>query len=101
MVDERGGRSTSLDDLVGATTGSGGRGSGVLVAGNVQDVELAACSGFHGVVLGGIMGDLVTVHDVLLSKRIRICLNGGGGGGVLSGNIIKSHSRSTSIDHPA
>lgn len=97
MVDERGGRSTSLDDLVGATTGSGGRGSGVLVAGNVQDVELAACSGFHGVVLGGIMGDLVTVHDVLLSKRIRICLNGG----FLSGNIIKSHSRSTSIDHPA
>ena len=97
MVDERGGRSTSLDDLVGATTGSGGRGSGVLVAGNVQDVELAACSGFHGVLLGGIMGDLVTVHDVLLSKRIRICLNGG----FLSGNIIKSHSRSTSIDHPA
>ena len=49
----------------------------MLVAGNVQDVELAACGGFHGVVLGGIMGDLVTVHDVLLSKRIRICLNGG------------------------
>ena len=49
----------------------------MLVAGNVQDVELAACGGFHGVVLGGIMGDLVTVHDVLLSKRIRICLNAG------------------------
>ena len=97
MVDSRGGEGAAFGDVVGPPAGSaGGRGRG-LASRDVEDVQFAAGGGLHGVLLGGIMGDLVTVHDVLLSKRIRICLNGG----FLSGNIIKSHSRSTSIDHPA
>lgn len=44
--------------------GDGSRGGG-RGAGHVEDVEVAAGGGLGGEGLGRVMGDVVTVHDVL------------------------------------
>ena len=66
MVDSRGGQGAAFGDVVGTPAGSAGwRGRG-LAPRDVEDVQFAAGGGFHGVLGGGIMRDLVSVHDVVV-----------------------------------
>lgn len=62
----RRGRSTALHDLIGGPSGLLGRRAGFLAtSGNIEDVQLAAGGWLNGVLNGGIMGDVVSIHDVL------------------------------------
>lgn len=65
-MDSRGGEGAAFGDIVGSPAGSaGGRGRG-LVSRDVEDVQFAAGGGFDGVLGGGIVRDLVSVHDVVV-----------------------------------
>ena len=43
-----------------------GAGAGGLAAGDIEDVELAAGGGLDGVLHGGVVRDVVAVHDVVV-----------------------------------
>ena len=63
--DARGRDGTALGDGLGLRAGvaaglDGGGGSG-----NIEDVQLAASRGLDGVLLGGIVGDVVAIEDAL------------------------------------
>lgn len=75
VSDLAGGERAALGDLAGltvATLGDGERGGGDgarLGRGDVEDIEGAAGCGLLGEGLGGVMRDLVAVHDVLLKEE--------------------------------
>jgi len=68
------GQSAALGDVLGGAAGLAGRGSGGSgrLGGNVDDVELAAGGGLGGVVLGGVVGDVVAVNDVVVPVALAL-----------------------------
>lgn len=57
-------QSSALDDVVGTSARLGSR-IGALATGDIEDVELAASGRLNGVFDGGIMRDVVSIHDIL------------------------------------
>lgn len=72
--DAAGGNTTALGDVLGSAAGLarglGGSGSGL--GGDVDDVQLAASGGLGGVVLGGVVRDVVTVDDVVVPVALAL-----------------------------
>lgn len=53
-----------------AAVGGGGLGRAGFAAWDVEDVEFAAGGGLGGELVGGVVGDVVPVHDVLLMMLV-------------------------------
>jgi hypothetical protein len=51
---------------VARVTLAGGGGSGGLASWDVEDVELAASGGLGGELAGGVVGDVVTIDDIVV-----------------------------------
>jgi hypothetical protein len=60
-------QSSALDDVVGTSARLGSRVA--LATGDIEDVELAASGGLNGVFDGGVMRDVVSIHDILVDSQ--------------------------------
>ena len=72
--DAAGGNTTALGDVLRSAArlagGLGGCGSGL--GGDVDDVQLAASGGLGGVVLGGVVRDVVAIDDVVVPVALAL-----------------------------
>jgi hypothetical protein len=58
-------QSSALDDVVGTSARLGSR-VGALATGDIEDVEFAASGGLNSVFDGGIVRDMVSIHDIVV-----------------------------------
>jgi hypothetical protein len=66
VLDFRGGEGAAFGDVVGGAAGGGGGGGLGGAAGDVEDVELSTGGGLDGVFDSGVVGDVVSVHDIIV-----------------------------------
>jgi len=71
------GKGAALGDVSGGAAGLAVSGGGLGGLGwDVDDVELAASGGLGGVVLGGVVGDVVTIDDVVVPVALTLLESG-------------------------